>query len=311
MSKAWSWGISGHNRTYKAYPEAYYKEQIRLAAELGSKIYCFNYCPTTEDEFAYLDRMVAEVQAQGMDVMLITDNYSLSPEEDAALVGPIAARYTKDSPHGFIRYFRIFGEQDCGALCESFPKDTPIGQEREHFTPEILDRWYQKMKAAIDAIRAVNTDSKIVVSIAHLHFGFLLGMRDRGLTWDILGLDWYEDMGPFSELLDPLKELFPEDDYIICESNIRAGDDASDSPAERWQWLYDGMEDCYQDDKVIGFLFYELLDEVYLSGYSDPREAYFGFVTCDAEGHIGEKKPVYHRVQELIRDQYPNREGLA
>lgn len=51
------------------------------------------------------------------------------------------------------------------------------------------------------------------------------------------------------------------------------------------------MEDCYQDDKVIGFLFYELLDEVYLSGYSDPREAYFGFVTCDAEGHIGEKKP--------------------
>ena len=84
MSKAWSWGISGHNRTYKAYPEAYYKEQIRLAAELGSKIYCFNYCPVTEDEFAYLDRMVAEVQAQGMDVMLITDNYSLSPEEDAA-----------------------------------------------------------------------------------------------------------------------------------------------------------------------------------------------------------------------------------
>ena len=51
---------------------------------------------------------------------------------------------------------------------------------------------------------------------------------------------------------------------------------------------------------MIGFLFYELLDEVYLSGYSDPREAYFGFVTCDAEGHIGEKKPVYHRVQELI-----------
>lgn len=80
------------------------------------------------------------------------------------------------------------------------------------------------MKAAIDAIQAVNTDSKIVVSIAHLHFGFLLGMRDRGLTWDILGLDWYEEHGPFSELLDPLKELFPEYDYIICESNIRAGE---------------------------------------------------------------------------------------
>ena len=41
------------------------------------------------------------------------------------------------------------------------------------------------------------------------------------------------------------------------------------------------------------------------------KRQYFGFVTCDAEGHIGEKKPVYHRVQELIRDQYPNREGLA
>ena len=286
-SKAFSWGISGHNRTYKAYPETYYKEQVRLAAELGSKIYCFNYCPTTEDEFAYLDKMVAEVQSYGMDVMLITDNYSLSAEEDAALVGPIAARYTMDSPHGFIKYFRIFGEQDCLTLCESFPENTPIGQEREHFKPEILDRWYLKMKAAIDAIRAANTDSRIVVSIAHLHFGFLLGMRDRGLKWDILGLDWYEDMGPFSELLDPLKELFPEYDYIICESNIRDGRNKTET--EQWKWLYDGMNDCYHDDKVIGYLFYELLDEVYLTEYSDPREAYFGFLTCDARGTSARK----------------------
>lgn len=309
-NKAFSWGISGHNRTYKAYPETYYKEQIRLAAELGSQIYCFNYCPKTEDEFAYLDRMVAEVQSQGMDVMLITDNYSLSPEEDAALVGPIAARYTKDSPHGFIKYFRIFGEQDCLTLCQSFPENTPIGQEREHFKTEILDLWYLKMKAAIEAIRAVNTDSRIVVSIAHLHFGFLLGMRDRGLKWDILGLDWYEDMGPFSELLDPLKELFPEYDYIICESNVMANKSNANAPLSDWDWLLKGMDDCYRDDKVIGFLFYELLDEVYLLDQPNvlPREAYFGFLTCDEQGNIGEKKPVYHRVQELIRDRYPNRE---
>ena len=40
------WGIGGHNSAYPAYPERTYKEQVRLAAQMGCDIYRLNYNPT-------------------------------------------------------------------------------------------------------------------------------------------------------------------------------------------------------------------------------------------------------------------------
>ena len=51
------------------------KTQVKLAAELGSKIYRFNYNPVTEGkDFAYSDTVLAEALAYGMDMMLVLDD---------------------------------------------------------------------------------------------------------------------------------------------------------------------------------------------------------------------------------------------
>ena len=59
------------------------------------------------------------------------------------------------------------------------------------------------VSVGIGAIRAVNTDSKTVISISYLHYGFLTALKNKGLQWDIIGLDWYADMGAFSRVLIP------------------------------------------------------------------------------------------------------------
>ena len=49
------WGIGGHNSAYPAYPERTYKEQVRLAAQMGCDIYRLNYNPTNMSMLNYLD----------------------------------------------------------------------------------------------------------------------------------------------------------------------------------------------------------------------------------------------------------------
>ena len=206
--------MNGHNRHYASYPEKNLKTQVKLAAELGSKIYRFNYNPVTEEDFAYLDTVLAEVLAYGMDMMLVLDDAQGTPEAIAQRIGATAARYTASSPHGFIRYLQVFGEADIPALLDSNPADVPDGSRPSHYSDAVVNDWYGRFQSALGAIRAVNTDSKTVISISYLHYGFLTALKNKGLQWDIIGLDWYADMGAFSRVLTPVKANFTQDILI-------------------------------------------------------------------------------------------------
>ena len=55
----------------------------------------------------YLDTVLAEVLAYGMDMMLVLDDAQGTPEAIAQRIGATSARYTASSPHGFIRYLQV------------------------------------------------------------------------------------------------------------------------------------------------------------------------------------------------------------
>lgn len=300
--KDFEWGIGGHNSAYPAYPERTYKEQVRLAAQMGCDIYRLNYNPTNLSMLNYLDKMVAEIQAYGMDVMLVMDDTSGTPQDVANRAKIVAGRYKKGSKYGFIKYIQVFGEVDVVALEQSGTTYVYEGDKPEHYDPKVIDEWYAKFDAALSTIRSVNPDAKTVVSFSYLHYGFLLALLERGLEWDIIGPDWYQDMGPFSKLMDRIKVAFPDHDFLICESNIMSTKNNADAPLSDWNWLLGEMHYCYNEERIIGFLFYELFDELYF--LDDPnvpsREAHFGFVTCSRDGVIGEPKPIFYAVQRML-----------
>lgn len=291
-----SWGVNGHNRHYASYPDKNLKTQVKLAAELGSTIYRFNYNPVTAEDFAYLDTVLAEVLAYGMDMMLVLDDAQGTPEAIAQRIGAVAARYTSNSPHGFIRYLQIFGEADIPALLDSNPGDVPDGSLSSHYSDAVIADWYGRFAAAIAAVRAVNADARTVISISHVHYGFLAALQARGLEWDVIGLDWYSDMGPFSQVLEPVKAGFSQD-ILITETNIRPTGNNTYAPLSTWDWLIEGMAAVYAEPRVKGMLFYELLDE---PAIADPVEGYCGLVGSTETGDVTARKVIYTYIQEAI-----------
>lgn len=161
----------------------------------------------------------------------------------------------------------------------------------------MVDEWYEKFNAALTTIRSVNKDAKTVVSFSYVHYGFLLALLERGLEWDIVGPDWYQDMGSFQKLMDPLKKAFPHHEFLICEANVQSNKDNTHSPLSDWNWLLAGMHYCYNEERIIGFIYYELLDELYFLDDQniEAREAHFGFVSCSRTGPSASRSPSFMR----------------
>ena len=83
---------------------------------------------------------------------------------------------------------------------------------------------------------------------------------------------------------------------------MQSNEDNTHSPLSDWNWLLAGMHYCYNEERIIGFIYYELLDELYFLDDQniEAREAHFGFVSCSRDGTIGEPKPIFYAVQRML-----------
>ena len=214
--KDFEWGIGGHNSAYPAYPERTHKEQVRLAAQMGCDIYRLNYNPTNLSMLNYLDKMVAEIQAYGMDVMLVMDDTSGTPQDVANRAKIVAGRYKKGSQYGFIKYIQVFGEVDVVALEQSGTTYKYEGDKPEHYDPKVIDDWYEKFNAALTTIRSVNPDVKTVVSFSYLHvilYPFLFKILASFMSLD----DMYDPtvmLIPKNWTLDIYRELLQNPELV-------------------------------------------------------------------------------------------------
>lgn len=294
------WGVNGHNRMYEAYPEKYAEKQVKLAAELGVKLYRFNFNPKTSDDLEYLHYMVSLCEAYGMDMMLVMDDaglfpdnpqYSKSKENDyiEALTGraTMIASLFKDR----IKYIQVFNELDIHCLVAGSGGN---GDHIDQYNKDWLQIFAKRTKAVVDAIKAEAPQIKTCVNISYVHTGWFdyLASYEGGVEFDVIGLDWYSDMGILRVILNKLA-TYSQKEIIVCETNIVNGENGNDGA-----YLEQVMNEAYNHSsgKVKGMFFYELLDEL---NYQD-RERYYGLVNCERNGEIGTVKPAYTRVQKLL-----------
>lgn len=126
---------------------------------------------------------------------------------------------------------------------------------------------------------------------------FSAALLERGLEWDIVGPDWYQDMGSFQKLMDPLKKAFPHHEFLICEANVQSNEDNTHSPLSDWNWLLAGMHYCYNEERIIGFIYYELLDELYFLDDQniEAREALSALSPVRGTGPSASRSPSFMR----------------
>lgn len=290
--KDWLWGVNGHNHMYPAYPEEQLEEQIKLAAELGVSVYRFNYTPTDDRMFAYLDKVVDTCERYGLKLFLVTFDWNFigfeNPETLYTTAKAIAQRYC-----GRIYMYQVSNEQDIPALDLEHYKD-PIGDERAQYDMAHYTDIRRCMEQILRGYKDGDPSAKTAVNISWRHTGVLDLFIEDGLRWDVTGLDWYwalDDHG-HNNVVHTLEHLasLPIPEMIIAEANAWEGDYRM-SEEEMRDYNRKAMEFYYSYpcDKLKGFIIYELLDE------PDKQfgESHFGLAVCDIAGHIGRKKLSY------------------
>lgn len=295
------WGVNGHNRGYAAYPEKELEKQLHLAAELGVKMYRFNFNPSTMSDLNYLDKVVKLAEAYGMELMLVMDGTDGSSEVLKSRFQMVASRYDGRSDHGRIRYIQVFNEVDVALMRETHPNGGEgDGSTERDYRKSSLDAYQKKFQAAIDGIKAGCSDTKAVINFSYRHTYMLEYFKDHGLKWDLIGLDWYSNMGDISGILDVLLSKFSHD-IILCETNYWP--EANNGYDANVSYLPNLMKQVYRyNNRIKGLIIYELLDEMRYEKDkgSFEGESHFGLVHCDENGNIGAVKPAYTAVQKLL-----------
>lgn len=303
------WGITVHNRGYEAYPEKHLEEHICLCRELGLNLVRFNFNPISDGDYAYLDRVVELCRQNGMQVMLVLDSvfHLENPDDFEGYHGAIARRYK-----GKIRYYQLFNETDnyCMYKDDGTLYKDDNGKVMDAYNPEHLDQIVPRLLASVRGFRANDPDARLIVNFCWWHTAIIDYYMEHGIQWDIMGWDWYSDAenkSSIRDVFDYIGEKYPDYDMMIGEGNINAWVPYSEE--EQADYVAKFVEAVYThpSPRVIGASLYELLDEPAFERNKDyDGESHYGFVHCSAAGDIGEPKPVYKRLQVLIR---PSVEG--
>ena len=305
------WGINGHNQTYKSYPIRSLEQQIQLAAELGVKVYRFNFNPKNGADYAYLDKVVDWTQRYGMELLLVMDDFDPSADVLRSRFETVANRYNGANGHGLIRYIQVFNEVDVWAMttedfADSDNRLSGDGTVASHYSKMALAEVLPKFKAGVAGVKAGNPNCKTIVNISYLHTYLFDYLQENGVVWDLTGLDWYANMqnGSFEHILERLSTRYSQD-ILICETNIWPFTESMESDYENdTTFLPNAMQEVYNNyPRVKGMIFYELLDEPQyeMTAGRYEGESHFGFIKVNqSDFSIGAKKPIYHRVQRLL-----------
>lgn len=300
------WGVTSHDYMYASYGNMDPEEYIKATAETGAKLFRIGFNQQLDEAgLEYLDKCVKLCDEYGMDILVLMRfvTYELDMIDlNTIYFEMIAERYNGKNGHGFIDYFEVGAEEDCRMLNNKYPVNGPNGDMVDHYYETDLVKWQQLYASCIKGIRNVST-AKVVIDFSHLHYAPLLYMHERGLDFDIIGMDWYTNMGPLSRVLDPVLEKFSHD-IIITETNLWAGPETDQENLDEYSLLFDFMDEAYATPRVKSLIIYELKDEPEFN--SDPnapftQEAHFGL--CKSEGSkiskISGYKPIYYEVQRL------------
>ncbi len=282
-------GVTGHPHHYEAYPERQLPEQIRLAAQLGSDLYRINSVPVNRNDFAYLDRVLALCSSYDMDMMLVLDSFPGETEQEIYENGKaIAAHFGQR-----LAFVQAGNELDNQCIQSAMVDGSSIG----HFETHQYDEVMPKLKALLKGLQEGSSGTKTVVNIAYRHYGFLQRLVNDGIEFDVIGWDWYSNMGDYTHVFPTLLSF--EKPVMICETNIWEGM-GKDHTEERTRYLVDFMNYVYgyNSSLPLGFLVYELMDEPAFGDGSNV-EAHFGLVDCRRDGTIIAPKQAYYDIQKL------------
>lgn len=278
-------GVSAHCPSHgmcNGYPHKYLHEHVRLAAELGVKLYRVDL--GGPDDEAWFDELVPALEEKGIALMV---NVGTNLE----YVRKIAERY-----RGRIAYYQMRNEIDCECIKKNGPNGAGDGKVLSDYDIPLLDKAVADVKGISAVLREADPAAKTVVNGTWVHYGMIQYLLDHGADFDVLGWDWYSNMDHYGiDLLLEELQRFGKD-IIFCETNIWP---LTHEEPDRAPWIAALLEKLYHhpSGRVRGVVIYEFLDE---PRHPVKREGTFGIVRVENDGKPVGVKDAYKMLQSVL-----------
>ncbi|MDD5323652.1 MAG: CARDB domain-containing protein [Methylococcales bacterium] len=293
-------GINGH--PYGPYADMSVATQLDLVNQLGTGLYRLNI--TSHINYTMVDQYLAEGQKRGIK-FLMTLNGPLDWTTSSA-----SAIYTAAFNQGRSFATRYAGQIAAYGLVNEKDVETKLPGVSDGTLPSDYDdalyvKGREEIRGLHDGVKAGDPNAKTLVNFAWLHYGFIQRLLDDGVTFDIIGIDWYSDMGDITnvrgrgfDLVSYIKTHFGKPLWIT-EANRKYGS-MNGNEAAQATYLSQTAQAMAKNPDVDAFIAYELFDE---PGLPDVNEHNYGLVKFKQSGGkyvIDTFKPAFAQYQQVI-----------
>lgn len=313
-TEPFQWGVTMGPSDLNRYSPEIWAKQAKVATNLGVGWIRLRYDSENPDPFKRNDEEIKYLEDYGLQTVLIIEQ---DPRKDSTKINNYEDGYNDGSTiaahyKGRIKFYQMANEG--GAQTIKAP--TMNGQDTSQYDEAKYKLLRDYIKGLSDGIAKYDPDAWRIVSSAYTHVGYLDKLVEDKVPFDMIGIDWYDWMGPIDEkklengqmLTDKLKSYqkpltfmevnaVPEGETKKSKSKTVVDEDRqSDIISKTAKWAWDNQ------DYVKGFFVLSLFD-----GVNNPNEnvEYFGIVAAKKSSSgvnvPGDPRKSFTTYQELIK----------
>ncbi len=284
-------------------PRPVIDQQFQLLQELGANSVRANYEGNPEID----DYLVAAAHRFKLPLILIVEGVGLNDffkeanyQRGFQLGYQVASRY-----RGKIAVYQL-GNEASGVTVK---KDHPGVLESDYDDKKyaIFLAWLKGLAAGI---KSADPDAKLMITVNWVGVGIVKRLAEDGLPFDIVGWNWYSEMGEITAA-QYAKDQPPLDipryihqlgkKFVVTEANLQGGSQGQE--AEQAQFLAQFARQMKTNPYCSGFFVFPLTD---LAGEQNQPTGHLGLVKVEKQNNhwiFGQKKPAFFALQKIIAQE--------
>ncbi len=301
------WGVTMRPTGLGNYNDSIWSKQLKVASNLGAEWVRFGWSYDASDEFGFHDQIINLIEQWELKPYLVIEpSGKFENVKDPYSDGYENAKKIASHYKGKIKYYQIMNEAGSNAL--KGPEYS--GEDETDYDATKYERTKEWIRGASEGVKEADPNAYRVITNQWLQTAFLEKLKQDNIEYEIIGWDWFSDMGFMGDkklsdgtyLIEKLKSF--EKPVILAEVNQRPdGDEGQDGQNEEEQAVFiKKMADWSVEQGLKGFIVLELLDIPNSGkGYTD----YYGIVGVEKSsgGSMvpGEPRQAYSIFQEIIQ----------
>lgn len=299
------WGVNVNPSALRNYSLEGWNKQLKYVNELGASWIRLSFDNEPKNKFEIYDEMMKVTDERKINIYLgLGSSKPIETIGDAYKDGYSVADEISKHYKGKIRYYQLMSEQGSGASKQNYS-----GENTSDYDVQKYEKVRDWMKGASTAIRKNDPDAYIVITDQWLHTAYFeMLIRDK-VDFDIIGWDWFGDMGLMRDkkladgtlLVDKLKSF--DKPLILAEVNGRPDSKKGMDETKQSDFIQKMAEWAYNSGYIKGFFIHELVD---LRPKDDNKYGdYYGLIeyqkASDGGYTFGKKRQAFETYISIIK----------